>query len=122
MKQHLLDKAKLRKIAKANVQGGQNQCLNELTKMCWAIAKEGMYEKTEEVEIPKMVEEPAETGADEIVIHAFATPSEVKLTQSNENYIRVLNTELEKCSKNLGTVTKFWMSDKGFDRAWEKNC
>lgn len=124
MKQHLIDKLKLKKIAKTNVKmmnQGDLQSINQLTQMCWMIAKQGMSdqpEAKEPVEEPVVPEEP--TNQEEIVIYAFATPSLASKTMSNDNYKRFLNSELEKSSTDLGQVTRFWISDEGYDRAWEK--
>lgn len=126
MKQHLLDnqtKKKLLKVAKDHVQGTVNHGLDQLTKMCWAIAKQGLYENTEE-QTPSQLFPPEpkeeEIEENEVVVYALATPSDKKLTQSNANYVRIINAELAKLSKNLGCISKFWMSDKGYDKAWDK--
>jgi len=128
MKQHLLEKKKLFKIAKSNVQGGQKEKLDALTNMCFVIAKQGKYDEQTETEVVKQdvvteapkVASKAPLNKEEVVLYAFCTPSANKLKQSNENYIRILNIELGKCSKSIGKVETFWMSDNGYDRAWEK--
>lgn len=124
MKQHLIEKGKLRKIARKTVQISNQahaESIQRLTNMCFVIAKQGLSDQTETKETVEEPKAAADTNNTvEVVIYVFATPSIASKTLSNDNYKRVLNTELDKYNKDVGQVTRFWMADEGYDRAWEK--
>lgn len=120
MKQHLIDQAKLLKIAKAQVQGTQDT-LRALSMQCMEIAKKGLEEQAKAEHEPDVEEADStsdEEDLKEVILHVYATPSMMRISKSNANYKAVLNSELEKYGQ-LGHVTGFWMTPLGYDKAYQ---
>lgn len=120
MKQHLIDQAKLLKIAKEQVQGTQDT-LRALSMQCMEIARKGLAEEAK----TELDQEEEESSSDEeedlkdVVLNIYATPSMMRISKSNQNYKNILNQELEKYGQ-LGSLAGFWMTPMGYDKAFEK--
>ena len=119
MKQHLINQSKLLKIAKEQVKGNMDT-LKELSVQCMEIARKGLED---EAAAPQEMEEEGSSSDEEelrqVVLHVYATPSMMRISKSNSNYKNILNGELEKYGQ-LGSVTGFWMTPQGYDKAYEK--